>query len=73
MEKAIDIALACRQNMMLSYIFAHFVIQCNQTAIFEENQRDLEQSMDALDAYLQSNITARTIDKVKAKIWDKAK
>ncbi|XP_031635616.1 potential E3 ubiquitin-protein ligase ariadne-1-like [Contarinia nasturtii] len=71
LHKGLDILLSCRQNLMLSYVFAYFVKECNQTAIFEENQRDLGGAADILSGYLQMDFTPQNVLDMKIKIWDK--
>lgn len=71
MEKSFEIVLACRKSLMISNIFAYFVIGDNQKTIFEENQRDLETAVELLSNYLQVNETYENFAESKVKIIDK--
>lgn len=72
LQKAFDSLMACRQILMLSYIFSYFAIECNDTVILEQNQRDLEIAVDTLSGYLQMEFTAENFPEIKLKIWDKS-
>lgn len=71
LDKSFGILLACRKMLMMSYIFAYFVIEGNQKAIFEENQRDLENAVEILSNYLKLDETYENFAASKIKIMDK--
>lgn len=56
---------------MMSYIFAFFVVESNQKAIFEENQRDLEDALNTLSQYLQMDATYDNFTEANVKVKDK--
>lgn len=56
LKSACDILSKARQLLMITYVFAYFVIQNNQSIIFEDNQRDLELATEQLSEYLERDI-----------------
>lgn len=61
LQKSSETILACRKSLMISYIFAHFMIEDNQKSILEENQHGLENSVEFLSNYLQVDETYANI------------
>ena len=70
MKKAVDILCLCRQTLMYTYIFPYYLKKNNQTAIFEDNQVDLEIATECLSEYLEQDITIENIAATKQKVQD---
>ncbi|XP_047738111.1 E3 ubiquitin-protein ligase arih1-like [Hyalella azteca] len=71
LQKAVDILCECRQTLMYTYVFAYYLQKNNQSAIFEDNQRDLEASTEKLSEYLERDITQANLADIKQKVQDK--
>lgn len=71
LQRSFGIVLDCRKSLMMSYIFAFFVVESNQKAIFEENQRDLEDALNTLSQYLQTDATYDNFTEANVKVKDK--
>ncbi|KAA0195213.1 hypothetical protein HAZT_HAZT007014 [Hyalella azteca] len=52
---------------MYTYVFAYYLQKNNQSAIFEDNQRDLEASTEKLSEYLERDITQANLADIKQK------
>ena len=48
LKKSLDILRECRRTLMYTYVFAYYLKKNNQSAIFEENQKDLESATEQL-------------------------
>ena len=48
LKKSLDILCECRRTLMYSYVFAYYLRKNNQSAIFEDNQKDLESATEQL-------------------------
>ena len=71
LKKAVDVLCECRQTLMFTYCFAYYLQKTNQSIIFEENQKDLENSTEKLSEYLEREITLDNIADIKQKVQDK--
>ncbi|KAI5651602.1 IBR domain, a half RING-finger domain-containing protein [Phthorimaea operculella] len=71
LKKAVDILCQCRQTLMYTYVFAYYVHKNNQSAIFEDNQRDLEEATETLSGYLERDITLENVADMKQMLLDK--
>lgn len=71
LKKAVDILCQCRQTLMCTYVFAYYLCKCNQSIIFEDNQRDLETATEKLSEYLERDITSENLADIKQKVQDK--
>jgi len=71
LKKAVDILCECRRTLMYTYVFAYYLSKNNQSEIFEENQKDLEQSTEKLSEYLEREISADNLVDIKQKVQDK--
>lgn len=71
LKKAVDVLCQCRQTLMYTYVFAYYLIKNNQSIIFEDNQRDLENATETLSEYLEREITGDNITVIKQKVQDK--
>ena len=56
MKEAVQILSSCRQTIMYSYVFAYFNQKSRQLHIFEDNQRDLQKSVESLSQDLEQEI-----------------
>ncbi|XP_013390777.1 E3 ubiquitin-protein ligase arih1 [Lingula anatina] len=73
LKKAVDILCLCRQTLMFTYVFAFYLKRNNQSIIFEDNQKDLENATEQLSEYLERDITSDIIVDVKQKVQDKTR
>ncbi|OXU30621.1 hypothetical protein TSAR_002465 [Trichomalopsis sarcophagae] len=73
LKTAVDVLCACRQTLMYSYVFAFYVKKNNQTAIFEDNQQDLENATEILSRYLERDMASEDLVDIKQKVQDKYK
>lgn len=71
LKKAVDLLCSCRKTLMYSYVFAYYLRQGNQSAIFEANQMDLEGATEWLSEYLERDITDEDLLAIKQKVQDK--
>lgn len=69
--RAVDVLCQCRQTLMYTYVFAYYLAKNNQSIIFEDNQRDLENATETLSEYLERDITSDNIKDIKQKVQDK--
>ena len=58
LKKAVDVLWQCRQMLMYTYVFAFYLKQNNQSIIFEDNQKYLEQATEELSEYLENAVTS---------------
>ena len=56
---------------MFTYAFAYYLKKNNQSAIFEDNQRDLETATEQLSEYLERDIDGKSLVDIKQKVQDK--
>jgi len=74
LKTASDILCECRQTLMFTYPFAYYLSRNNQSEIFEDNQRDLEVTVERLSEYLERDLAEVTdIKDLKTKILDISK
>lgn len=71
LNRAVDVLCQCRQTLMYTYVFAYYQAKTNQSIIFEDNQRDLENATETLSEYLERDITYDNIRDIKQKVQDK--
>jgi len=71
LKKSLDILCECRRTLMYTYVFAYYLRKNNQSAIFEDNQRDLESATEHLSEYLERDISAENLVDIKQKVQDK--
>eukprot|EP00918_Siedleckia_nematoides_P026310 GHVU01056764.1.p1 GENE.GHVU01056764.1~~GHVU01056764.1.p1 ORF type:complete len:546 (-),score=74.56 GHVU01056764.1:424-2061(-) len=71
LKKAVDVLCQCRQTLMYTYVFAFYLRRNNQSIIFEDNQKDLEQATEQLSEYLERDITSDMLQDIKQKVQDK--
>ncbi len=70
-RKAVEILLQCRQTLMYTYAFAFYLKRNNHSIIFEDNQADLEISVEKLSSYLEREITSDNAIEIKQNVQDK--
>lgn len=71
LKKAVDVLCLCRQTLMYTYVFAYYLRRNNQSIIFEDNQKDLENATEQLSEYLERDITSDMMVDIKQKVQDK--
>lgn len=65
---AVDTLRRSRTTLMYTYVFAYYLERTNQSAIFEDNQNDLERATDKLARYFQRQIVEDNMTLIKSKI-----
>ncbi|XP_072038521.1 E3 ubiquitin-protein ligase arih1-like isoform X1 [Amphiura filiformis] len=73
LKKAVDVLCQCRSTLMYTYVFAFYLKKNNQSLIFEENQKDLENATETLSEYLERDITGDALADIKQKVQDKTR
>ncbi len=53
---------------MYTYVFAFYLSKTNDSAIFEDNQKDLESATEKLSEYLERDITSENLADIKQKV-----
>lgn len=71
MKKAVDEAEKCRSTLKWTYAMAYYLEKCNETELFEDNQRDLEKAVEDLSELLEIPIDPETILVLRQKVTDK--
>jgi len=72
-EKAFHILLNCRQMLIYTYPFAYYLINNNQSIVFEQNQADLERTCEELSGILEQDLTNEIIfNKIKKNLYEKS-
>ncbi|XP_038067945.1 E3 ubiquitin-protein ligase arih1-like isoform X1 [Patiria miniata] len=73
LKKAVDVLCQCRSTLMYTYVFAFYLKKNNQSLIFEENQKDLENATEMLSEYLERDISSDALADIKQKVQDKTR
>ncbi|RKP24720.1 hypothetical protein SYNPS1DRAFT_16757 [Syncephalis pseudoplumigaleata] len=68
---AVDKLYECRMTLKWTYAFAYYLTRDNQTALFEDNQRDLEMAVEALSELLEKPIDPTHIKELKQDVLNK--
>lgn len=55
LRTAVNVLSECRNTLCLTYAFAYYLTPNNQSAIFEDNQKDLEMATETLSGYLEGD------------------
>lgn len=72
LKSAVQVLLQSRQTLMWTYCLAFFLSRSsNATALFEDNQRDLEMAVEALSELLETEITAENASETRKLVLDK--
>jgi ariadne-1 len=56
LKKAVDVLNECRRTLMYTYAFAFYLEKINYSDVFETNQADLENSVEALSGLLEKDL-----------------
>ena len=73
LKEAVDVLNQCRQTLMHTYIFAYFLKEDNNAQIFLENQRNLQESVEKLSAFLERDlvdVTTESMVSIKQNVID---
>lgn len=73
LREAVDVLNQCRQTLMHTYIFAYFLKEDNNGQIFLENQRNLQESVEKLSAFLERDlvdVTTESMVSIKQNVID---
>lgn len=65
--------LACRDQLMYSYIFAYYAADSHQKIIFQDNQSNLETAVEKLTHELEAEITHNNFQEIETKVKDQAR
>ncbi|SAM02395.1 hypothetical protein [Absidia glauca] len=71
LKKAVDITVQCRMTLKWTYAFAFYLAKTNETAIFEDNQRDLEMATEQLSELLEKPLEREKIAQLRQAVLDK--
>lgn len=72
LKSAVDVLLKSRQTLMWTYCLAYYLARTdNATALFEDNQRDLEMAVEGLSELLEMPITADNTAEIRTLVLDK--
>lgn len=71
LERAVETLSVCRTTLKWTYAMAFYLEKNNFTALFEDNQRDLEQAVEELSGLLEEPIEPDTIAALRQKVTDK--
>ena len=71
MKNGVDILCKCRKTLMYTYVFGYYLKKNNQKEIFEDNQKDLETSIDNLSGFLEREVSSMDgLEDLKKKVLD---
>lgn len=68
LKKAVDILSQGRRALMYTYAFAFFLKTSNMSAIFEENQSDLELATEQLSEFLERDLETENLVTLKQRV-----
>ncbi|CAL1706039.1 unnamed protein product [Somion occarium] len=71
MKKAVDEVFKCRMTLKWTYAMAYYLEKGNQKALFEDNQRYLENAVEELSELIESPFEPETIATLRQKVTDK--
>lgn len=72
LKSAVEVLLQSRQTLMWTYCLAFFLTRSsNATALFEDNQRDLEMAVESLSELLEKEITSQNAADLRKSVLDK--
>ncbi|KAJ3321726.1 hypothetical protein HDV06_003875 [Boothiomyces sp. JEL0866] len=72
LKNAVDVLLKSRGTLMWTYALAYYLARnSNATALFEDNQRDLEMAVEALSGLLETQITPENAAELRQTVLDK--
>jgi len=74
LKNAANTLCKCRQTLMYTYPFAYYLSKSNQSQIFEDNQSDLESTVEGLSEQLEKDLSeVNDIKHFKTKVLDISK
>lgn len=73
LKNSVDILRSCRQTLSYSYALAFYMIQNNQTMIYEDNQNDLHCAVESLSGYLEKDMESQSYAEIRMKVLDKCR
>lgn len=73
LPKAVQTLVSCRKHLMNTYIFANYAVDSHQKTIFEDNQSNLEISVENLAQHLEMEVDEKNVKDVVEKIMCLAK
>eukprot|EP00040_Diaphanoeca_grandis_P013319 m.67350 g.67350 ORF g.67350 m.67350 type:complete len:521 (+) comp23799_c0_seq2:145-1707(+) len=74
LAKAVETLRRCRTVLMYTYVFAFFLNKNTECNIFEDNQKNLELSVETLSGYLErEQLAMKSVDELRQKVLDKSK
>lgn len=71
LKKAVEVLLQSRGTLQWTYCFAFYLARNNTTELFEDNQRDLEMSVEILSGLLENPIDMSRNVQYKQQVLDK--
>jgi ariadne-1 len=72
LKGAVEVLLKSRQTLMWTYCLGYYLARkVNSTAIFEDNQKDLEIAVEALSGLLETRITSENAADLRKNVLDK--
>jgi ariadne-1 len=72
LKSAVDVLLESRHTLMWTYALAYYLSSAsNYTALFEDNQRDLEMAVESLSELLETPINQQNAAEIRSKVLDK--
>ncbi|ORX55054.1 hypothetical protein DM01DRAFT_1030428 [Hesseltinella vesiculosa] len=72
LKKAVDVTVQCRMTLKWTYAFAFYLAKTNETALFEDNQRDLEMATEQLSELLEKPLEREKIAQLRQAVLDKS-
>ncbi|KAJ3186119.1 hypothetical protein HK101_009726 [Irineochytrium annulatum] len=72
LQKAVETLVTCRMTLKWTYCVAYYLQRGNSTDLFEDNQRDLEMSVEQLSELLEKPIEPDKIAELKQQVLDKS-
>ncbi|KAJ3032677.1 hypothetical protein HDV00_007275 [Rhizophlyctis rosea] len=72
LKKTVEVLLDARTILKWTYAFAYYLNRDNMTAIFEDNQRDLEMAVETLSELLEKPIEPEGITELRQAVLDKS-
>lgn len=72
LRRAVDVTVKCRTTLKWTYVFAFYLEKTNATALFEDNQRDLEMATEQLSELLEKPLQPDEISSLRQAVLDKS-
>ncbi|PAA77784.1 hypothetical protein BOX15_Mlig002420g1 [Macrostomum lignano] len=71
LRDAVDALCKCRRVLMYTYVFAYYLKPSNQQRIFEDNQRNLQLTTEALSEVLERELDLANLQRLKQNVQDR--